>query len=69
MGPMIRIRKEVFKVSQSAMAQIAGVSQPTVSNWETGSAGEPDRESMRRIRAEAVRRGLEWDDAWFFEVS
>ena len=67
MNPMQHIRKHVFGVSQSEMAQIAAVGQATVSRWETG-AGSPSRNELEKIRAEATRRGLSWDDSWFFEA-
>lgn len=68
MNALIRIRKHIFGISQAAMAAIALVSQGTVSKWETGELA-PDRNEMERIRAEAVKRGLEWNDSWFFEVA
>ncbi len=63
---MIRIRKEVFGVTQKIMAEIAGVSQPTISNWENGVL-DPTLDAMRRIRREAAKRGLRWRDSFFFE--
>jgi transcriptional regulator with XRE-family HTH domain len=67
MNPMFHIRKQVFGLSQTEMAEIAAVSQGTVSKWENGSL-TPDRNEMERIRTEALRRGLSWDDSWFFEA-
>ncbi len=67
MSQIEHIRKERFKVSQSAFADIAGTSQPTVSRWEAGEL-EPSRIEMARIRDEAVKRGIEWHDQWFFAV-
>jgi DNA-binding transcriptional regulator YiaG len=67
MNPMLHIRKNVFGVPQTEMAEIAAVSQGTVSKWENGAL-VPDRDELDRIRSEAMRRNLEWDDRWFFEV-
>ncbi len=67
MKPMFRIRKIVLGLSQAEMAAVAKVSQGTVSKWENGSLA-PDRNELERIRKEAARRNLEWDDRWFFET-
>ena len=67
MNPLLHIRKNVFDVTQVEMAAIAEVSQGTVSKWESGALA-PDRHELGRIRQEAARRGLTWDDAWFFEA-
>ncbi|HWL06754.1 MAG TPA: helix-turn-helix domain-containing protein [Xanthobacteraceae bacterium] len=64
--PMSSIRRNVFGGTQSAFAQIAGVTQATVSRWERGEL-EPSREEMARIRSAAHERGIAWDDRWFFE--
>lgn len=65
--PVEHIRKNVLDLTQSAFANIAGVTQPTVSRWENGEL-EPSREEMGRIRDEARARGVAWDDRWFFEL-
>lgn len=65
MKPMLHIRKTVLNVSQSEMAQIAGVAQGTVSKWEAGQL-EPDRIELSRIREAVLHRGIDWDDGWFF---
>lgn len=65
--PMLHVRKAIFGLSQAEMAVIAGVSQGTVSKWEAGQS-EPNRQELDRIRAEAITRGIVWDDRWFFEV-
>ncbi len=67
MTPIARIRQEILKVSQAEMAGIAKTTQPTISRWENGEL-EPDREQMKLIRDEALARGREWDDRWFFEL-
>jgi DNA-binding transcriptional regulator YiaG len=60
------IRTKVFRMSQQAFADLAGVRQPTVSRWELGEL-HPNRESMRRIREAALAGCKPWDDRWFFE--
>jgi transcriptional regulator with XRE-family HTH domain len=67
MHPIEFIRKHVFSLHQTAFAQIAGTTQATVSRWENGEF-EPSREELEKIRSEARRRNLPWDDRWFFEV-
>jgi transcriptional regulator with XRE-family HTH domain len=67
MKPVEHIRKSVFGLSQEAFAEVAGVSQPTVSRWETGEF-EPNRDELQRIRDAARGRGIEWDDRWFCEA-
>jgi len=67
MNPLLHIRKNVFGLTQAEMAIIAVVSQGTVSKWEAGSLA-PDAGELKRIRAEAAKRGLLWDDRWFFEA-
>ncbi|MBW7968139.1 helix-turn-helix transcriptional regulator [Bradyrhizobium sp. BR 10289] len=62
---MKHIRSAIFRITQIEMAEIAGVEQPTVSRWEKGTH-EPSLTNLERIRAEAVRRGLAWDDGLFF---
>lgn len=64
------IRTKVFKLEQAPFAGIAGVSQPTVSRWEQAeiTTSEPNREEMRLIRSEAIKRGLEWNDSWFYQT-
>lgn len=66
MNPLLQIRKNVFDVTQREMAVIAEVSQATISRWENG--GAPDRHELSRIRLEALKRGLPWEDSWFFEA-
>jgi DNA-binding transcriptional regulator YiaG len=64
------IRTKVFDVKQAPFAEIAGVSQPTISRWEEESqpGSQPSREEMARIREEAIKRGLNWNDGWFFQT-
>jgi transcriptional regulator with XRE-family HTH domain len=66
MHPIERIRCELFKTTQKRFGAIAGVTQATVSRWESGDF-EPTREQLGRIRNEARSLRLAWDDAWFFE--
>lgn len=66
MRPIEYIREHVFGATQGEMAAIAGVSQSTISRWESGVAVPTDR--WERIRAEAMGRGLDWDDSLIFIV-
>lgn len=67
MNPILHIRKVTLGLSQADFAAIAGVSQGTVSKWETDEL-VPDRNELARMRAAVKDRGLAWDDSWFFEV-
>lgn len=67
MTPIEHIRRNVFRVSQELFGDIAGVSQATVSRWESGQ-WEPNRDELERIRREALARDVEWDDRLFFET-
>lgn len=58
------IRSEVFGVTQAEFAVLSGVTQATVSRWESG--GSPNLEELRAIRDAALKRGIEWQDEWFF---
>lgn len=66
MNQIEHIRKSVFRISQAAFAEIAGTTQASVSRWENGDQ-VPDHAKMARIRSEALKRGLTWSDAWFFD--
>lgn len=65
MNPLRQIRTNVFRITQAEMAGIAATTQATVSRWESDEL-TPSIEHLRRIRDEAVRRGLLWEDAYFF---
>lgn len=67
MNQLAFIRRDILKVTQTEMAWLTGVRQATVSRWESGEL-EPSLEQMQRIRAEALRRGVPWDDRWFFDA-
>lgn len=67
MTPIEHIRRNVLKATQTEFAAIAGVKQATVSRWEAGEF-KPRQGEMEQIRAEALARGLEWDDRWFFDA-
>ena len=60
------IRTEIFKLQMSEFAAIAGVSQATVSKWEN-DIHEPNLSALTRIRDEAAKRGLSFEDSVFFE--
>jgi transcriptional regulator with XRE-family HTH domain len=66
MSAIRHIRREVFKATQAEFAALAGVTQASVSRWETG--GSPSLDEMQAIREAAGARGIKWNDAWFFEA-
>jgi len=68
MNALLRIRKRVFRQTQVVMAGIAGVDQSTWSRWERG-VRSPTLEELGRVRSEAIRLQLPWDDAFFFTLS
>lgn len=67
MNPIRHIRREIFKVTQAEFASLAGVTQASVSRWESG--GSPSLEEMQRIRAAASDRDIDWKDEWFFDIA
>ncbi len=66
MNQLRSIRRNIFGVTQTEFAVIAGVSQSLVSRWEKGDR-KPSLPDLRRIRSEARRRRLKWNDSWFFD--
>jgi DNA-binding XRE family transcriptional regulator len=66
MNTFKHIRTTVFDATQVEMAAIAGVRQATISRWESGEC-TPSLTALRRIRAEARRRGCNWNDSWLLE--
>lgn len=66
MNAVEHIRTQVFKLKQGPFAEVAGVSQATVSRWEK-QGKEPSREKLDNIRKAAIERGLQWSDSFFFE--
>jgi len=67
MRPIEYIRKNILKVTQAEMADIAGVTQATVSRWESGNF-QPSLGDLARIRAEAANRDIALADSAFFVV-
>lgn len=65
--PLAHIRRNVLGMTQAALAELTGATQPTVSRWDRGDL-EPDRSQMARIRDFAQQQGHRWNDRWFFEV-
>lgn len=65
MDNLRRIRKQVFRLSQSEFGTIAGVTQATVSRWEAGILA-PGLHEMDRIRSAAKARGLRLKAEDFF---
>lgn len=65
MDNLRRIRKQLFRLSQSEFGSIAGVTQATVSRWEAGILA-PSLTELDRIRSEAKARGLRLKTDDFF---
>lgn len=65
MNNVRRIRKTLFRVSQSEFGAIAGVTQATVSRWEAGLLA-PSLNELDRIRATAKERGVRLKPEDFF---
>jgi len=61
MNPLRHIRCVVFRITQEEMAKICRVRQATISRWEAGIT-DPSLRHIRRIRTEARKRRLQWDD-------
>jgi transcriptional regulator with XRE-family HTH domain len=69
MSAIRRIRKDIFKKNQAEFAAIAGVTQATVSRWESADNGAaPTLAEMANIRRGAAELHIPWDDRWFFEM-
>lgn len=64
---LVHIRKNVLKISQRELADIAGTTQASVSRWEAGEQ-EPSLSEMAKIREAARAQGIQWDDRWFFDA-
>lgn len=58
------IRKKLG-LTQQGFADVAGVTQATVSRWEDGK-WQPKLVEVARIRSYAIQHGFEWDDSVFF---
>lgn len=67
MNPILYIRTQILGFRQAEFARLVGVSQGTVSKWESGEL-EPDRNKLSLIRDEVIAREKPWDDRWFFEA-
>lgn len=65
--PIETIRRELFGLNQAEFSEVAGVKQATVSRWEVGEFA-PNLKRIMRIRAEALNRGLPWDDSIHFRM-
>lgn len=57
--------RRVLAVKQSELATIVGRNQATISRWEMG-LGSPTIEDVAKIRAEFIKRGLDWDETLIF---
>lgn len=64
-SPIRWVRQKVFGATQDELAVIGGVSRPRVSRYETND--DPPYDFLRRLRDEALRRGLPFSADWFFQ--
>lgn len=67
MNTVLHLRKNILKLSQAELAEVAKTTQATVSRWENGELS-PDLDQLTRLREEVRKREIVWDDAWFFEA-
>ncbi len=60
------IRVDLLDLTQTEFAEGVGVAQSTVSRWEKSELSPSIKEAaeMRRLMEE---KGIEWDDAHFFD--
>jgi transcriptional regulator with XRE-family HTH domain len=66
-NPARFIRLHVFGfATQAEFAQALGYEQATISRFERGMPFSS--EAQKRIRELAQRRGIKWDNNWFFEA-
>lgn len=66
MNPVEHIRTSVFDCkTQTAFAEVLGVTQATVSRWEAAKRIPGPKQEL--VRREATKRGA-WNDNWFFAV-
>ena len=66
MNPIKFIRSEVLGLNQHELAAVAGVSQATVSRWESGEL-HPGFMEMVKMRDEAERIGKPFEVSVFFQ--
>lgn len=67
MTPARFIRVNVFGFdTQTEFARELGYEQPQISRFESGTPFSSEAQS--RIRKLALKRGIAWDNNWFFEV-
>lgn len=64
---MRHIRRQVLRLTQANMGSLIGVSQATISRWESGEL-KPSHDHLSAIRAQAHKQRVEWNDEWFFEA-
>lgn len=63
MNTISRIKADL-SMTQVELARITGRHQATVSRWESGES-VPNIADMQKLRAEFLRRGLEWSDEYW----
>ena len=66
--PLKHIRTEILKLSQSEMATELSVDQSAISRWDSGET-KPSFAQMEAIRKLAKKRGVPWNDSFFFATT
>jgi transcriptional regulator with XRE-family HTH domain len=66
-GSQIAAARELLRITQAELAKLAGVSDPTIVNFETGKS-EPYRTTLEKIVGELERRGIEFTNGDGFGV-
>ncbi len=66
MESMRYVKEVVLQCSNTEIARITGVSRMTVKKWLDG-AFTPNFEYIMKLRAEIIRRKLDWNDTYWFD--
>lgn len=66
--PARYIREQIFCVeTQGQFGDLLGVTQETISRYETGAL-RLNVQAQDRIRKLAAERGIDWDNNWFYDI-
>jgi transcriptional regulator with XRE-family HTH domain len=59
-------QKCVLRCSQVEFGNLVGASRSTVANWISGKTS-PTFHHIQAARDEIIKRGLPWNDSWWFD--